>query len=106
MAPRYLLSPQAQEDLRTIGAYYLAEAGARVARDVLLEFTRAFRLLATSPDVGHRREDLTSEPVRFWPVFSYLIVYTSTSQPIGVVRILHGSRNLDALFQRYPPRMT
>tara|TARA_B100000965_G_scaffold33061_1_gene24466 strand:+ start:2088 stop:2408 length:321 start_codon:yes stop_codon:yes gene_type:complete len=106
VAPRYLLSPQARDDIQNIRDYYLAEAGARVARDVLLEFTRAFRLLATSPDAGHRREDLTLEPVRFWPVFSYLIVYTPISQPIGIVRVLHGSRNLDALFLRHPPRMT
>ncbi len=31
--------------------------------------------LATTPGAGHRREDLTDEVVKFFPVYSYLVVY-------------------------------
>lgn len=37
-------------------------------------------------------------------VFSYLIVYDPDLQPLGVARILHASRDLEALFTTRPPR--
>ena len=73
---RYILTPEAQDDLRGIRAYLLAEAGPRVARYVIGALVNAFRSLAKNPGQGHRREDLTSdETLLFWPVFSFLIVY-------------------------------
>lgn len=99
----YVLSPEAQQDVAYVRKHYTAEGGARVARYVLAEITRAFRFLAETPGAGHRRPDLTSEPVRFWPVFSFLIVYDPAMQPIGIARVLHGSRDLAALFVAKPP---
>ena len=32
-------------------------------------------LLSRTPDAGHWRRDLTDEAVKFFPVYSYLIVY-------------------------------
>ena len=32
-------------------------------------------LAAQSRGIGHTREDLTSRPVKFWSVYSYLVVY-------------------------------
>jgi plasmid stabilization system protein ParE len=101
---RYLLSPEAQEDLRHIRAHYLEVGDAGVARYVLGEIAKAFRLLATHPGVGHVRPDLTGEPVKFWAVFSYLIVYDPVTQPVGIVRVVHGSRDLETLFREKPPR--
>ncbi len=100
----YVLSSEAEQDLREIGAYYLKKAGARVARHVSGEITSAFRLLAATPGAGHTRADITSEPVKFWQVFSYLIVYDPATRPLGIARVLHGSRDLEALFRAQPPR--
>ncbi len=105
MAQGYSLSPEAQQDITDIREFYVQEAGARVARYVLAEITRAFRFLATTPGAGHSREDLTDEPAKFWAVFSYLIVYDPGTQPIGVARVLHGSRDLSALFMGEPPHV-
>jgi plasmid stabilization system protein ParE len=66
---------------------------------VTTELRIAFRFLAATPGAGHRREDLTAEPVRFWPVFAYLIVYDASAQPLGIVRILHGYRDLELLLR-------
>jgi toxin ParE1/3/4 len=104
MAARYHLSPEAQQDLLDIRDYYLAEAGAGVTRHVLGEIAHALRFLASTPGAGHRRDDLTDEDVRFWAVFSYLIVYDPTMRPIGVARVLHGSRDLMSMFRERPPR--
>lgn len=41
--------------------------------------------------------DLTSVEVRFFPVYSYLIVYRPEAKPLQIVAMLHGSRELEAL---------
>ena len=102
MSRLYTLSPEAKQDIIGIRDFYVAEAGARTARYVLGEITRAMVFLAATPGAGHSRADFTSKAVKFWPVFSYLVVYDPTRQPIAVVRVLHGSRNLERLFLAHP----
>lgn len=48
--------------------------------------------------MGHRRPELTqAEEVRFFPVFSYLIVYLPESRPLSILRVLHGARDPEEL---------
>ena len=54
-------------------------------------------LIGDNPGIGHVRDDLTDQPVRFWAVFSYLIIYDPVPRPVQVVRVLHGARDLAAL---------
>lgn len=98
--PRYVLSPEAREDLREIRDYLVAEGGRRLAQYVLQEISAAFQLLASHPGAGHLRQDLTSLPVKFWPVFSYLIVYDPAPRPLAIVRVLHGRRDVEAILRR------
>jgi toxin ParE1/3/4 len=100
---RYVLSSEAQQDLHQLRAYYLKEAGARVAFHVLTAITRAFELLAATPGMGHARPDLTEESVKFWQVFSYLIVYDPATRPLGIARVVHSSQDLETLFRKQPP---
>jgi toxin ParE1/3/4 len=51
------------------------------------------------PGMGHRREDVTDLPVRFWSVHSYLIVYRDDHRPIDIVHIVRGARNLKAILK-------
>lgn len=97
---RYLLSPEAKEDLRDIRTYLVSQGGVRLARYVLQEMTTAFRLLASRPEAGHFRRDLTALPVKFWSVFSYLIVYDPAAMPVGIVRVLDGRRDVRAILSR------
>ncbi len=97
---QFRLSPEAKADLTEIRDYLVDEGGRRLARYVLKEIGEAFHLLANNPEIGHRREDLTPLPVKFWPVFSYLIVYDPAAQPVGVARVLHGKREIDAILKR------
>ena len=57
------------------------------------------RRLARSPEIGHLREDLADEPLQFWPVYSYLIIYRPQTRPIQILRILHGSRDIRAILE-------
>jgi plasmid stabilization system protein ParE len=38
-------------------------------------------------------------PMRFWRVREYLIIYRSEKQPIEIVRVLPGKRDLQALLE-------
>jgi len=51
--------------------------------------------LATAPGAGHWREDLTAERVKFFAVYSYLIVYRPDTKPLQVVAILQGQRDVE-----------
>jgi len=56
-----------------------------------------FELLAENPDAGHYREDLTSRPVRFFPVYSYLVVYLAGTSPVQIVRVLGGAQDVEMI---------
>lgn len=95
---RYVLTAQAQHDLKQIRDYVLDEGGFRAAHYVVASLVTGFRALVKTPGQGHRREDLTPrEELRFWSVFSYLIVYRIDKKPLTVVAILHGKRNVEQL---------
>ena len=98
--PVYVLSPESKEDLHEIRDYLASQGGRGLARYVLQELTSAFRLLASHPDAGHFRRDLTPLPVKFWPVFSYLIVYDPAARPLAIVRVLHGRQDVAAILEK------
>ena len=91
---RYFLSKPAERDLDQIKAYLLAEAGPAITRRVLREIKAGIRFIASRPLAGHTRQELTDEAFRFWPVFSYLVIYDPAKRPIEVVRIIHGARDI------------
>jgi plasmid stabilization system protein ParE len=55
--------------------------------------------LAGAPGGGHWRRDLTDEPVKFFPIYSYLIVYRPETKPLQVVAILNGRRDVEQLLR-------
>jgi toxin ParE1/3/4 len=66
----------------------------------LQEITAGFRLLAFCPEAGHVRQDLTPLPIKFWPAFSYLVVYDPAARPLAIVRVLHGRQDVAAILRR------
>ena len=55
--------------------------------------------------MGHVRKDLTNRPVLFFPHYSYLIVYQPDVDPVRILAVLRGSRNVRrVLGQRPVPR--
>ena len=91
---RYELSPAAEADLEEIRDYLLARAGRDVASRVVGKLRDAVRKVAETPGLGHLREDLAAEPLRFYRVYKYLIVYRPQTDPLAVVRVLHGARDV------------
>ena len=96
--PRYLLVPEARKDLTEI-LQYIADDSVDAALRVHDRFIEIFELLAENPEVGHFRGDLTSRPVRFFPVYSYLVVYSADARPIEIVRVLGGAQDVESILK-------
>lgn len=92
----YRLTPEARANLDDICAF-IAQDSIDAARRVLDAFERTFEQLVAMPGIGHRREDLTATPVKFWNVYSYLVVYDPVSTPLTIIAILHGARDVEHL---------
>jgi plasmid stabilization system protein ParE len=93
---RFVLTKAARADLDEIFDH-IARDNPNAASRVLEKLRQAMQLLARSPEIGHHRRDLASEPVRFWSVYSYLVIYRAEVRPIQIVRVLHASRDVRAI---------
>jgi plasmid stabilization system protein ParE len=92
----YFLSSVAEQDIDEI-ILYISNENPNAALNFLDELYAAMGMLSENPMIGHKREDLTEKPVRFWPFkWHYLIIYTDHS-PIEIVRILSGYRDIASL---------
>ena len=97
MRRRYILSPEAALDLVQIWRYVKKKAGREMADRVESAVRDKIVLIAATPGMGHWRKDLTDESVKFFPVYSYLIVYLPEPRPLQVVAIFHGNRAVERL---------
>ncbi len=99
MSARYILAPQAALDLVEIWRYIKERASLTVADRVESTIRERPLFLAETPGAGHRRADLTERDVKFFPVYSYLIVYRPETKPLQVASILHGRRDLEQILK-------
>jgi len=95
----YELSPEARDDLQEIWIY-IAGDNLAAADKLEADIYQACAVLAENPRLGHKRPDLTDEPVLFWPVRGqYLVIYQRETKPLKIVRILHGARDASSQLQ-------
>ena len=99
---RYLVAPEAEDDLRQIWRYLLGEAGLAIANRIQGELVDAFEGLADVPGKGHKRSDLTSRDVLFFSVYQYMIVYRRAAL-VEIVAVLHGKRDVKRLLKARTP---
>ena len=95
---RFVLTKAARADLDEI-FQYIARDNPKAASRVLEKLRQAMQMLARSPEIGHYRRDLASEPVRFWSVYSYLVIYRAETRPLEIVRVLHASRDVRTILE-------
>ncbi|PYQ99110.1 MAG: type II toxin-antitoxin system RelE/ParE family toxin [Acidobacteria bacterium] len=89
----YAFHPDAFADLDEIWEY-IAEDNIDAADRVLADIHSTRTTLAESPQMGHRRPDLTTRPLRFHVVRDeYLIAYAPAEKPLWVLAVFHGRRN-------------
>jgi len=96
---RFLFGRYVEGDLREIRDY-IAKDSPDAALRVMVQFVAAFRLLAKRPHLGHIREDLLVPGLRFWPVGPYLVIYLADKQPIEIVAVVHGARDIPNIVNR------
>jgi len=81
---------------------YLANRAPDVARRLLDAVEKVLDAIAQKPESGHRylNAQRTDDDWRYWRLKGfekYFVFYRITDTRIEVVRIIHGSRDIDAL---------
>lgn len=97
----YDVSAEAQDDLFEIWSH-IAEDSVQLANRIDDEFHALFASLARMPGQGHSQKDITSRPVLFFPLYSYLVVYQPHVNPIRIVAVLRGRRNVKSILRSHP----
>jgi toxin ParE1/3/4 len=102
---RYLIRPRADQDLNERAVYFAKEANPELGHRFLLAAHETFGLLATQPQMGWharlRHVQLSSMRVfRITGFEKILVLYQPRGDGVEVLRVVHASRNLQALLSR------
>jgi toxin ParE1/3/4 len=91
------ISPRAGADLIEIWSYIAdnSEAHADTFIDRLYE---ALQVLGRQPGLGRRREEL-APGMQSFPYGRYVIFYRAVTDAIEIVRISHGARDIESIFE-------
>jgi toxin ParE1/3/4 len=95
--PTIFIRPRAQTDLAEIWSYIAADnvSAADALTDLIGDKVQA---LSRQPGMGRARPELANE-LRSLPASRYVIFYLPLSNGIDIVRVLHGARDIEAIFQ-------
>ncbi len=95
--PQANLFQSATADLVAIWEF-IAEDSPRRARQLIERIIIVCNTtLADNPRIGRSREDLASE-LRSFPLQDYTIFYRPIDDGVEIVRVLHGNRDIESLF--------
>ena len=103
MSRQVIIRAWAVEDLRS-GFGYIGQNNIEKALQFLQSAEQTFSDLAEMPGVGKRRQvkNPAMAGLRQWPVNNfplYLVFYVATEDELIVVRVLHGSRDIDSILE-------
>ena len=95
------LTAQAEADLDDIWAYIVSEGGnTEIARRQITSLTDRFFLLSNHPRLGRARDADLGPGRRSYPVGQYVVVYRIEDADVLILRVAHGSRDIEALFKQ------
>jgi toxin ParE1/3/4 len=95
--PVILKRPQALIDLAEIWAY-IADESPTNADSFAVIIDNKLQMLAQHPRLGRTRPELRKD-IRSFVVGRYVVFYVAIPKGIEIVRVLHGARDIDAIFQ-------
>jgi toxin ParE1/3/4 len=103
MTRRVIRHDAAEQDLRDL-VDYIAEKSPQSARRFLQAVEEGLRLLADLPGLGSPCEfrNPAAADLRFWIVRGFpnhLVIYRPLDDGIEVIRVFHGARDWQALFE-------
>jgi plasmid stabilization system protein ParE len=96
----YLFGSHAGDDLLALWEYIASED--REAADRLIDtLYQTFDRLAAFPRLGHPRPGLLPDhpALRFWPAGAALIIDRPDRQPLEIVAIAHGARDIPSFLR-------
>ena len=93
---RVLFSSRALSDLEEIGEYISRDNSEAAAR-VILDIGDKAEVLAEHSEIGRNRTDLLPN-LRSFPCGNYVIFYYPIEDGVEIVRVLHGARDIEELF--------
>jgi toxin ParE1/3/4 len=90
---------QARRDIRAIAIYFTKEGRPSIPAKFRLAMEQNIQFLTASPLVGGLCGFMgSSRELRKWPVPNVLIFYQIDGDYLDVVRVLHGSRDVESIF--------
>ena len=93
------IAPQAECDLSEIWFYVATESGSiEVADRVVDSISDRYLLLASFPYMGRSRAEDFGVGARSFAVGDYVIIYGVEGDDVLVLRVVHGRRQIEALF--------
>lgn len=91
------ISPRASSDLIEIWSY-IADDSVTNADAFIDKLYETIQLLARQPGSGRHREEL-APGIQSFPFGRYIIFYRAVTDAIEIVRVLHGARDIESLFE-------
>ena len=98
----FLLSSDADADLQDIYDYTEDMWGEAQAEKYIGDLYRVFDLLSGNPSLGRQRPELAAD-IRSFASGAHVIFYMTWQNETAIVRVLHGSRDIEAIFLDYEP---
>jgi toxin ParE1/3/4 len=93
------VAPQAEADLDDIWFHVARESSSMdVATRLIDSITGRFFFLTTFPYAGRARDEDFGAGSRSFAVGEYVIVYCVEGADVFILRVVHGRRDLEALF--------
>src|SRR4051812_43635246 len=96
MIPKVINSPEAELDLLEIWLF-IAEHDITAADRFLSNMEARTQVLLLHPEMGRQREELLPT-LRSIPEGRYIVFYRIAGTNIEIVRVLHGSRDIENMF--------
>lgn len=90
--------PLAELDLLDIWEF-IADNSIDRADEFLDRIESKLQALARNPGLGRRREELLAS-LQSFPVGKYIVFYQEIEGGIDVIRVLHGSRDIQEIFRQ------
>jgi len=101
---KVFLTDRAVSDLLGVESYSIETWGAIVAKQYLLKFEKAFKLIALNPDLLIPNQ-LLHESMLFFRVEKHLLACIKIKAGIAVLTIAHASRDLPTLLHELSPTL-
>ncbi len=92
---RIVRRPRARQDLVEIWRYIADESGEPRGDRYLRRLNDVISYLAQQPSMGRKRPEIPEEGIRSFPAESHVLFYIALEDGIELVRVIHGSQDLE-----------